>query len=325
MKNLFFYGVIVFILAIVSWVGIEFYKANQPKSVVLQGEIEAQSYSVSSKVPGRIAEVYVKKGDNVKVGDAIFSIYSPEVEAKLQQALAAKEAASAKKAQADNGAREEQIKAAEEQYKKAKAAVELLEKTYNRIKKLYESGVVSQQKKDEIYTKYQAAIHTKNAAYEMMQMAKKGARKEIKEAAKAQEKVYEGKVSEVESFIKELKQYAFVNAEVSGVLIHQGELAPSGFPVVTLLDMKDVWARLNVREDFLHYFPMGKKIKLSIPALGKSYEFKVSYIAPQGEYAVWKATESGKGFDMKSFEVELRPLKEIPNLRVGMSVLVEVK
>jgi HlyD family secretion protein len=54
------------------------------------------------------------------------------------------------------------------------------------------------------------------------------------------------------------------------------------------------------------------------------YDFKVSNIAVMGDYATWRATESGKGFDMKSFEVELRPMNPIPNLRVGMSVLLEL-
>lgn len=157
-------------------------------------------------------------------------------------------------------------------------------------------------------------------------MLQEGTREELKEAADAQEKVFEGKVDEVKAFAKETKQYAFHKGEVSNILIHEGELAPAGFPVVTLLDMDDVWARVSVREDFLHRFKIGKTLQVKIPALSndRSYSFKVSYIHPQGEYAVWRASESGKGFDMKSFEIELRPTKKIDGLRVGMSVLISL-
>ena len=109
------------------------------------------------------------------------------------------------------------------------------------------------------------------------------------------------------------------------VLIHPGELAPTGFPVVFTVDMNNTWGRFAVREDYLKYFQKGKIFRVKIPAIGdRSYAFRVSYIAVMGDYATWRATESGKGFDMKSFEVELRPLKPIKNLRVGMSLLLEI-
>jgi HlyD family secretion protein len=325
MKKGIGFVIVISVLVLVLWVGFTFFKAYQPKPTIIQGEIDAQSYNISSKVAGRIAKIYVKKGDEIKVSQKVFSIVSPELDAKLEQAFAAKEAAEAQKNQADNGARKQEVQAAFEQYKKAKAAEELLKTTYNRIEKLYKDGVVSEQKRDEVYTKYKAALYTSNAAKEMANMAKEGARVEIKKAASAQERVYAGKLNEVNAYIKELDQYAFHKGEVSQILLHEGELSPTGFPVVSIIDMQDTWARFSVREDYLKYFTKGKIVQVKIPALGeKLYDFKVTYIAPQGDYATWKATQSGKGFDMKSFEVELRPQSAIKNLHVGMSVLLEV-
>jgi len=319
------YLVTILVMAIVVWVSITFYRAYQPKAVILQGEIDAQSYNISSKIPGRIAKVFVKKGDFVHQGDVVFTLSSPEVEAKLAQAEAAKDAAGAQKEQADKGARAQEIQAALDQWEKAKAAADLMKTTYERINRLYKQGVMSQQKRDEIYTKYKAAQYDANAAKQMAVMAQEGARVEVKEAASAQERVYKAKVDEVNAYIKETSQKAFHKGEVSQVLIQAGELTPTGFPVVSLIDIEDSWARFAVREDYLKYFKKGKIFKATIPAIGKEhYEFKVSNIAVMGEYATWKATESGKGFDMKSFEVELRPVKPIEGLRVGMSVLLEL-
>jgi len=314
-----------FILVIVFWVGYTFYGAYQPKPIILQGEIDAQTYSVSSKLAGRIGEVFVKKGDIVEVGDKIFSISSPEVKAKLKQAQAAKDVAGAKKKQATNGARKQEVKAVYEQWKKAKVAEELMQITYKRIEKLYQEGVISEQKKDEIYTKYKAAQYTSNAAKQMAIMAKEGARIEIKEAAFAQDRVYAAKVDEVNIFMKETMQYSFYKGEVSQVLIHRGELSPSGFPIVSIIDIEDCWAKFAVREDYLRKFKKGKVFKVQIPAISdKEYEFVVKNIAVMGDYAIWKATESGQGFDMKSFEVELIPIEPIKDLRVGMSVLLKL-
>jgi len=325
MNNKILYGVIALMLLLVSWVSFTFYKAYQPKAVVLQGEIDAQFYNISSKLPGRISEIYVHKGEYVDMGDIIFSIASPEVEAKLAQAKAAMNAAGAQKNQANNGARKQEIQAAHDQWQKAKAAEELMKTTYTRVEKLYEEGVVSQQKRDEVYTKYKASKFDSNAAHQMAIMAKQGARVEVKNAASAQERVYAAKVDEVNAYIKEQSQYSFHNGEVTQVLIHAGELAPTGFPVVSIVDIKDSWARFSVREDYLREFKKDKILKAKIPALSdKTYEFKVSNIAVMGDFATWKATESGKGFDMKSFEVELKAIKHIPDLRVGMSVLLEL-
>ena len=258
------------------------------------------------------------------MGDFIFSINSPEVEAKLKQAKSAKNAAGAVSRQADKGARKQQIAAAKDQWKRAEEAEKLLKKTYARIEKLFKEGVLPEQKRDEVYTKYKAAQYQSSAAKQMYMMAKEGARVEQKEAAKAQEEVYAGKVDEVNSYIKETKQYAFHAGEVSQILIHEGELAPIGFPVVTLVDINDSWAKFHVREDLLNYFKKGDTLALEIPALEEKEPFVVTHISVMGEYATWRAAEAGKGFDLKSFEVELRPVKPIEGLRVGMSVLIQL-
>ena len=325
MNSKIFIAVIAVVTAIVIWVSMTFYNAYQPKALVLQGEIDAQTYNISSKLPGRVSEVFVKKGDFVEVGDIVFTISSPEVEAKLAQAKAAEDAAGAQKNQADTGARKQEIQAAHDQWQKAKAAEALMKTTYDRIERLYKEGVVSEQKRDEVYTKYKAAKYDSNAAKQMAIMAKEGARVEVKEAASAQERVYKAKVDEVNAYVQETSQHSFHKGEVTQVLIHAGELSPTGFPVVSIVDIKDSWAKFSVREDYLKSFKKDKVFKAKIPALSeKSYAFKVTNIAVMGDYATWRATESGKGFDMKSFEVELRPTEPIKDLRVGMSVLLEL-
>ena len=156
-------------------------------------------------------------------------------------------------------------------------------------------------------------------------MSKVGARIEDKNAARAKEKVYAGKIDEVEAYIKELDIYSFQRGEVTSVLIQEGELSPSGFPIVTLTDMNNSWARFTIREDLLPSFKKGTIFKVKIPGLGNlSYEYKVSFISVMGNYAIWKASQAGKGFDMKSFEVHMEAVDKIKDLRVGMSVLLEL-
>ncbi|MDD1779946.1 efflux RND transporter periplasmic adaptor subunit [Enterovibrio sp. ZSDZ35] len=311
------------VCALVGWVGYSFYQAYQPQPERFQGQIEAQQYSVSSKVPGRIEDVLVRKGQQVNKGDLIFTLYTPELDAKLEQAKAGQQAADAMAEQAERGARSQEINAARDQWQKARAAAQLAEKTFNRVDALYVEGVTAEQKRDEAYTQWQAAQYTENAAHQMYEMAKAGARTETKRAAQEKARMAAGAVAEVEAYTKDTKIHSWYQGEVSQILLHSGELAPQGFPVVTVIDMNDAWAVFNVREDKLRQFQQGTEFNAKIPALGEqAYRFKVSHVAPMGDFATWRATNNQKGYDMRTFEVEARPIAPIQGLRAGMSVLV---
>ncbi|MCK8080211.1 efflux RND transporter periplasmic adaptor subunit [Vibrio sp. 1CM24A] len=311
-------------IGVIGWVGYSFYQAYQPQPVKLQGQIDAQQYSISSKVPGRIDEIFVRKGDSVEKGELIFSLLSPEIDAKLEQAKAGQKAAGALAQEAENGARTQQIQAAKDQWLKAKAAADLMDKTYQRVNNLYNDGVVAEQKRDEAKTQWQAAKYTESAAFQMYQLAQEGARDETKVAAAQKALMAAGAVAEVEAYAKDTQIHSWFNGEVSQVLLSSGELAPQGFPVVTVIDTKDAWAVLNVREDMLKHFEKGSQFEAYLPALDKSLTFQVTHIAVMGDFATWRSTDAAQGFDLRTFEVEAHPVDMSETLRMGMSLVVEL-
>ncbi|MBP3140285.1 HlyD family secretion protein [Aliivibrio fischeri] len=316
---------IVTLSVVIGWIGYSFWSAYQPRPELLQGQIEAEQYNISSKVPGRIENIYVKKGDMIEKGQAVFSLYSPEIEAKLAQAKAGEAAASALAEEAEQGARTQQVAAAKDQWHKAKAASQLLEKTYARVNNLYKDGVVAEQKKDETYTQWQAAKYTESAAYQMYQMAKEGARTETKRAANEKVKMAMGSVAEVEAYVADTKIDSWYQGEVSQVLLNEGEIAPQGFPVVSVIDMNEAWALFHVREDKLKNYTKGKVLKVYLPALDRTEDFKITHVSVLGDYATWRATDNSQGFDLKTFEIEAHPVNPISDLRVGMSAIVTVE
>ncbi|QFT09618.1 HlyD family secretion protein [Vibrio sp. THAF190c] len=311
-------------IGIVGWVGYSFYQAYLPQPVKIQGQIDAQQYSISSKVPGRIDQVFVRKGDTVEKGQLVFSLLSPEIDAKLEQAKAGEKAAGALAQEAEKGAREQQIQAAKDQWLKAKAAADLMEKTYQRVNNLYKDGVVAEQKRDEAKTQWQAAKYTESAALQMYKLAQEGARDETKVAAAQRALMAAGAVAEVEAYAKDTQIHSWFNGEVAQVLLSSGELAPQGFPVVTVIDTQDAWAVLNVREDHLKYFEKGSQFNAYLPALDKNVTFEVSHIAVMGDFATWRSTDAAQGFDLRTFEIEARPVDNNDTLRMGMSLVVEL-
>lgn len=311
-------GLLVIILAYGMWL------AQAPKAQQLQGQIEAREYNISSKVPGRVEQVMVRRGDQVSAGDLLFAINSPELNAKLMQAQGGRDAAQAMMQEADNGARKQQVMASKEQWLKAQAAATLAKTTYQRVEALFNEGVLARQKRDEAYTQWQAAQYTEQAAYAMYQMTEEGAREETKAAAAGNALMAEGAVNEVSAILADSQMRAPMSGEVSEVLLQRGELAPSGFPVVSIIDMQDAWAVFHVREDQLKDFKLGQQVELTIPALGEQVMFEVAHISVMGQFATWRSTESGHDFDMRTFEMELRPSQPIAGLRVGMSAMLDL-
>ena len=311
------------LLGLVLVVAIIGYMVSRPQEKVIQGEAEATEYRVSGKLPGRIEEYYFEEGDQVKKGDTLVFINSPEIQAKLAQAQAAKKAASAQNAKAHNGARKEQIAGALALYQKAQVGVDITKKSFDRVQSLYEKNVVPQQKRDEVEAQYKAALATADAAKTQYDMAVNGAQREDIMAAQALVERAEGAVSEVTSYLDEINLVSPVDGEVTERFPKVGELVGSGSPIMSIVDLKDIWFTFNVREDQLKDMTVGTEIDVQVPALGdKTYEAKVTFMKAMMSYATWRATKHTAKFDAKTFEVKARPVKEIPNLRPGMTVLI---
>lgn len=311
------------LLALIAFLVYTVILINKPIEEQFQGEIEAREIKVSSKLTGRIDSLPILKGMDIRQGELLFRIESPEIHAKLHQAQAGHKAASAQDSKAISGARQEDIQAAYNAYQKALAGEELAVKTYERVNNLFKDGVVAEHQLDKASANMEASKRTAEAAKALYEKAKNGARSEDKTAAKALVDKANAVIEEVESYLRETQITAPINGEVSSILAEEGELIPAGFPAVSIVDLNDIWMTLNLKETFLKDIRKGSTFLADIPALGLSnVEFKVSFITPLGDYATWKATKEKGEFDVKTFGIEARPTKKINGLRPGMSVLI---
>ena len=278
-------AVIVLSVVLISW-----YLTKRTPTLI-QGTVECTTYKASSKVPGRIDDMKVAQGDRVEKGQLLYTLSTPELEAKLRQAEAVKSAA---------------------------AALDAM-----RVQNLYNDGVVPAQKLDEATANYKAMEATALAAKAQYDMATDGARKEDKEAAAARVRQAEGAVSEVESYISDAMVYSPVTGEISTIIAEEGELVGSGYPVVAILDMSDLWVTFNVKETLLPGLRIGTRMNGYVPALDSDVEFEVTYISPQADFATWSATRTQGGFDIRTFAIKAKAVTEAANMRPGMSVLVD--
>ena len=314
-------GVVIAVVVIVALIGIV---ALRPEPEVLMGEVMATEYRVANKVPGRLDTLYVQESSQVRAGDTLAFISSPEVDAKLTQAKAARTAASAQSSKANSGARQQQIASAYEMWQKAQAGVDIAKKSYDRVQALFDKKVVSAQKRDEAEAQYKAAVATTNAAKQQYDLALEGAQTQDKLAAQALVAQASGAVSEVESYINDRFLIAPCDGEVMEIYPKRSELVGTGSPVMSIVDMNDVWFTFSVREDLLKDLKVGSEVEVQIPALGEqTYKAKVTYLRAMASYATWRATKTNGKYDVKSFDVKIVPQEKIPDMRPGMTVIIK--
>jgi HlyD family secretion protein len=296
---------------------------REPTVEFIQGEVDATQVDLAVKIAGRVSTVWVKEGQSVEKGEHLLDLDIPEIRAKLRQAAAAEQAAGAQRDKAFAGTRRQEIQAAMNLWRQAKEAAGLAETTYRRVERLYADGVVPAQRRDEAEAKWKTSREAAAAAYSQYDMAQEGAREEDRRSASAMVDQAGGAVSEVKIYLSETRIDAPIGGEVVHILADRGELVSPGYPIVTILDLTDVWVVFNIREDNLGGLRMGETFTVSVPALGdRKFNVKVSYISPLGDFATWRATSASGGFDLKTFEVRARPVEPVDGLRPGMSAIV---
>jgi len=311
------------ILAVLAFLIYGLYLANRTVAAPLQGEVDGRYIDISPKIMGRVAKLSVREGDEVRNGELLVQLDSPEIEAKVLQARSLLDAAKANQQLLDDGMRREQVRTAQATWERAVADQSLAETTFKRIHSLYSMGLTSQQRDDEVQTANRAAAEAVNAARAQYDLTLNGFRHEERDAAAATTRGAGAAVEEVGALAEDIHLRSPIDAEVDKVVLHEGELAPPGFPILTLVNLDDVWAVFNLRENELAQVRIGTQFTGTVPALGgRTVRFSVYYISPKGEYATWRATRESSGYDIKTFEVRARPQGKVPGLRPGMSVLV---
>lgn len=308
---------VLLVVAAMAVVGFIFIK---PEADTIQGMGEATEIRISGKLPGRVADLYVKEGDEVKAGDTLVHIHSSLVEARMAQAEAMEDVSEATNRKVDAGTRKQIIASAKDLLAQASAAVGIAKKTYDRMEALFSKGVISEQKRDEAKAAYEAAKAGESAARSQYELALAGPQSEDKAAAAGMVKVAQGSVNEVGALLEDQYLTAPADGVITVIYPNVSELVATGAPIMNL-QKPDDHAVFNVRETLLKDIKEGTKIRVRIPALDKEETMTVYYIRDLGTYANWQATKSTGDYDARTFQIKARPEKKIENFRPGMSVV----
>jgi HlyD family secretion protein len=321
--NRLLYIPILIVLIAVSFILV---KAVTPEVRQVTGIVEVTELDLASKIPGRIDSLLVKEGDEVRTGQLLAVLESKEIDAKVEQARGVMEAARAKMDMARNGARKEEKLAVEKLFRQAQHQFDLAQKTWERTKSVYADSVISDQEYDQVEFKYKAAKEQMEAAEAKYQMVLNGAREEQIRAAEALFHQAKNAYLEALAYKQETRLIAPANGQIFTCAADAGEIVAAGYPIITIINPQDSWVVLQLREDQLNGINMGDELRGDIPALHQNnIAFKVSYLAAMGDFATWRATNQKGDFDLRYFEVHLRPVNPIEGLRPGMTVRITLK
>ena len=317
-------GLMVLIL-LLGFIAFGLWKSYQPKEIELQGRVEADTIHVSTKVPSRIEEIYVHDGQKVSKDQELVRLFSPEIDAKKQQALAALQSALALQSTAERGSQQENIDSLYANWQSLKAQEALAKTTYQRGANLFKEGVISRQRRDEMQAAALSASQLTEAAYQQYARAKRGSTPQQLSSADAQVQIAQAAVAEANALAAETKLRSPIDGTVSKTYGKVSELVAMGVPVVSIIQDDDLWVSVNVREDLYAQIYKAKSMDGFIPALNQTATFKIKTIDAEGEFATIKTTRQTGGYDIRSFKIHLAPVQPITDLKVGMSVLFKIK
>ncbi|MWP62888.1 HlyD family secretion protein [Gilliamella sp. Pas-s25] len=312
-------SLIVAIIAVIAMV-IIIYFANQPSTIILQGEVESSRVDVAARVQGRVVQFNYDVGDNVKQGDELLTLSNPALLAQLATAEAQLKVTMASR---DNtySTRPETIDVQKAQLDKANSDLVLAQTSYERINRLAKNGTVSKQNYDESFNQYQAAIKAHEAAKANLELAENGNSIEQKKLADAQVEQSEAALLQVKTDVNELTLVAPISGQITTRVAETGQLYSPGTPLYSIIDLNDIWFTFNIREDLLGNLKVGDTFQVKVPALNNQViDVKVTVLNALGQYANWQATKATGDFDLKTFEMRAKPINNVAGLRPGMSV-----
>jgi HlyD family secretion protein len=296
----------------------------RPAPLLVQGEVDATRLDIAARVDGRVAEIPVVRGQDVAAGAVLVKIDNPETIAKHAQSVAARIVAQAQLANIHAGTRAEVIAARKAAQERAEANVVLAQKTFERQRQLAEHGNAPQARLDQATDSLHESQRAFDQAKSAYEQAVNGYTREERQIAEANVGKAFADIAAVQSIIDQMTVYAPVASQVYQRNVEPGEYVSPGVPLITLIDLSDMWIHFDLREDLVKTLKVGDRFSVRIPALAdRRITVEVKLIATKGEYASWRATRATGDFDLRTFSIRAYPVEKVPELRPGMSAYLD--
>ncbi|MGB9629032.1 MAG: efflux RND transporter periplasmic adaptor subunit [Thermodesulfobacteriota bacterium] len=281
---------IFMILVISMGIGFILYFFNQKKEteysfIRVSGNIETTEVNVGFKISGRIISLPVQEGDWVERDQIIARLEDEDLQQRLTLAKATLLSAQARLNKLLAGSRPEEVREAEAVLQQARFDLENKQAHYERMKSLFERGVIPKETLDNSETAYKIARAGLQRATENYQLVKEGPRKEDIEDARAQVEQAKANLRLIETQIR----YTLLTSPISGMVLVKsaevGEVVNPGTTVLTLAEIEKVWLKAYISETDLGRVKWGQEVRVTTDLHPKKeYIGRISFISSSAEF-----------------------------------------
>jgi HlyD family secretion protein len=335
------------LLTLVAAGGYYWYLSSRPVPLVLTGMVTTNDVVVSPQIAGRIEQLSVNEGDEVKANQMIGVLDAGELEQEQAYYAAGVEGASSQVAESAAALRfqerqtEDQIRqaeanlaAAQAQQMATQAELENAKVSFDRAERMSKEGVVAQQELDQARTSYQVAqsrIESLAKQIDAQRATVELARSNADQVSIRRNQLATNQKQQAAATAQRAKAgvrlgYTELRAPIDGIVdvraARIGEVVTPGQPIVTLINPDDLWVRANVEETYIDRVRVGDKLKVRLPS-GEEREGTVFYRGVEAAFATQRDVSRTKR-DIKTFEIRLRVDNRDRRLAVGMTAYVEM-
>lgn len=314
-------------------------------SIRLTGVVSANEVVVAAKTAGRIERLDVQEGSQVEQGDPIALLDRAELNAERQSQLAFIDQVSAKLRQAREVAAleghrgrgrvasaEAQLQVARSQRDEGASRLDQLRKDAGRMGSLFAGGLVSRQEVERIDTDVRVAEARLKSLSDQVARAEAdldlaraderqaGVAERDVEQTRAQREQAEAQLAQIAARVGYTEVRAPLTGMVSVRVAREGEVVRLGDPIVTIVDLDDVWVRAEVEESSMNRVSIGQPMDVEL-ASGERLRGRVTFVAPEAQFATQRDVSRVKR-DIRTFGIKVALPNPDRRLHPGMTAYV---
>jgi len=302
-------------------VGYRYEVQHSPKPPLI-GVVHETEIRIAPEISGRLKSLVVASGQEVRKGETLAELSSPEIAAALEEAKANAESARANLANVAAGVRQEELDEAAQGVAIAASNLSLAKAQFARVSTLASKNFASRQQYDEDAAALAEADAHLNLAQAALAESKAGPTKEQIAIADSEVHLALATVDDVAAQLAKTTLTAPADGVARLLVAEPGEAISPGQPVLTLGLANDRWFSFTIREDGLGGATIGSTLTLQTAA-GDRIEAKVTELRPLGEFAVWHAARAVGDHDLNNFLLRADPIGSTHKLEPGMTVWID--
>lgn len=250
----------------------------------LQGYIEGRYTYVSPALSGKLEQLLVTRGDNLKAGQLLFVLDQQPEKDQLTQAEKQLNQAQQTLIDLEKGQRKTILEGIVAQIKQAKAVMKLDKKTLERYQKLFAKGFIEKESLDTAQSNYQKDLQQINELNANLAEAELGSRENQIKAQAAAVKAAQEQVKQARWALDQKTKYAPVSGFVFDTYYRAGEFIDAGQPVLAILAPHNIKLIFYVPEPLLSQIKIGQKVNFGCDGCTKKTQATIYYISSDAEY-----------------------------------------